>query len=75
MRSRNLTDGAARVLSSIVADVEVSLYGEDDGIYWSSSRNERGQVTVAWFSNGDMTSDPPSAKNLVKCVRDDPASR
>ncbi|MDB5218020.1 MAG: hypothetical protein JWO86_5947 [Myxococcaceae bacterium] len=47
-----------------------SLYGEDDGIYWSSTVDARGEVRVAWFFNGDVTSDPTSSLNLVKCVRE-----
>lgn len=46
-----------------------SLYGEDDGIYWSSTVDARGEVRVAWFFNGDVTSDPKSSLNMVKCVR------
>lgn len=47
-----------------------AIFGKDDGIYWSSTLAERGEVRVAWFFNGDVTSSAPTSLELVRCVRD-----
>jgi hypothetical protein len=73
-RYRLATEAELRALlrsgSCVKDDACKAIFGKDDGIYWSSTLAERGEVRVAWFFNADVTSSAPTSLELVRCVRD-----
>lgn len=47
-----------------------SMFGADDeGFYWSSSSNGSGSVQLVWFFDGNVTWEPDTARDHVRCVR------